>query len=253
METDKKMTRREALKTLGAIGIGAGLGVTGLSAAGNIFNSFNQRNMKVLLVNGSPNKEGCTYTALTEIAATLEKNGIGYDHFWISNDPIAGCIGCNACASTGKCFRDDVVNEFVAKIDDYDGFVFGSPVHFGTVAGAMQSFMDRSFYIGAIQHPKIMGKPGATIVSCRREGASATLDQLNKFVVGNNMPMVPSQLWNVVHGNTPDQVRQDKEGLQIMRTLGQNMAWMMKCIEAGKQAGIERPVYEEFSPTNFIR
>lgn len=256
MDKGKYVTRRQALKTMGTLAAGAGLGISNLHGANSISildNQANGRKMKVLLVNGSPHKEGCTYTALSEVSATLSKNGIETDFFWIGTEPLAGCIGCNACKSTGKCFRNDVVNEFIDKIDDYDGFVFGSPVHFGTVAGAMMSFLDRAFYVGAIQHPKIMGKPGAAIVSCRREGSTATLDQLNKYIIGNNMPMVPSQLWNVVHGNTPDEVRQDKEGLQIMRTLAQNMAWIMKCIEAGREAGIHRPVYEEFTPTNFIR
>lgn len=256
MDNEKNITRREALKTMGAIVAGAGLGIGGLHAAtsfGVSDKETNMRKMKVLLVNGSPHKEGCTYTALSEVAGTLNKNGIDTDFFWIGTEPLAGCIACNACKATGKCFRNDAVNDFVDKIDEYDGFVFGSPVHFATVAGAMMSFMQRAFYVGAIQHPKIMGKPGAAIVSCRREGSTATLDQLNKFIIGNNMPMVPSQLWNVVHGNTPDEVRQDKEGLQIMRTLAQNMAWMVKCIEAGNQAGIEKPVYEEFTPTSFIR
>lgn len=241
---------------MGIIAAGAGLGIGGLQAVtsfGASDKETNMRKMKVLLVNGSPHKEGCTYTALSEVAGTLHKNGIETDFFWIGTEPLAGCIACNACSTTGKCFRNDVVNDFVDKIDEYDGFVFGSPVHFATVAGSMLSFMQRAFYVGAIQRPKIMGKPGAAIVTCRREGSSATLDQLNKFIVGNNMPMVPSQLWNVVHGNTPEQVRQDKEGLQIMRTLAQNMAWMIKCIETGRQAGIDKPVYEEFTPTSFIR
>ncbi|MBO5365287.1 MAG: flavodoxin family protein [Peptococcaceae bacterium] len=206
--------------------------------------------MKVLLVNGSPHAQGCTYTALCEVAAALEKQGIETELFQVGTKPISGCLGCGACIKTGKCVIDDVVNEFVEKAKDADGFVFGSPVHFANASGAITSFMDRAFYgKGAVY----ANKPAAAVMSCRRGGATATLDQLNKYFTISNMPIVSSQYWNMVHGNTPDEVRQDAEGMQTMRTLGINMAWLLKCIEAGKAAGIAMPEREAKVATNFIR
>ena len=206
--------------------------------------------MKVLLVNGSPHAQGCTYTALCEVAAALEKQGIETELFQVGTKPISGCLGCGACIKTRKCVIDDVVNEFVEKAKDADGFVFGSPVHFANASGAITSFMDRAFYgKGAVY----ANKPAAAVMSCRRGGATATLDQLNKYFTISNMPIVSSQYWNMVHGNTPDEVRQDAEGMQTMRTLGINMAWLLKCIEAGKTAGIAMPEREAKVATNFIR
>ena len=206
--------------------------------------------MKVLLVNGSPHAQGCTYTALCEVAAALEKQGIETELFQVGTKPISGCLGCGACIKTGKCVIDDVVNEFVEKAKDADGFVVGSPVHFANASGAITSFMDRAFYgKGAVY----ANKPAAAVMSCRRGGATATLDQLNKYFTISNMPIVSSQYWNMVHGNTPDEVRQDAEGMQTMRTLGINMAWLLKCIEAGKTAGIAMPEREAKVATNFIR
>ena len=206
--------------------------------------------MKVLLVNGSPHAQGCTYTALCEVAAALEKQGIETELFQVGTKPISGCLGCGACIKTRKCVIDDVVNEFVEKAKDADGFVFGSPVHYAGASGAITSFMDRAFYgKGAVY----ANKPAAAVMSCRRGGATATLDQLNKYFTISNMPIVSSQYWNMVHGNTPDEVRQDAEGMQTMRTLGINMAWLLKCIEAGKAAGIAMPEREAKVATNFIR
>ena len=206
--------------------------------------------MKVLLVNGSPHAQGCTYTALREVAAALEKQGIETELFQVGTKPISGCLGCGVCIKTGKCVIDDVVNEFVEKAKDADGFVFGSPVHYAGASGAITSFMDRAFYgKGAVY----ANKPAAAVMSCRRGGATATLDQLNKYFTISNMPIVSSQYWNMVHGNTPDEVRQDAEGMQTMRTLGINMAWLLKCIEAGKAAGIAMPEREAKVATNFIR
>jgi multimeric flavodoxin WrbA len=206
--------------------------------------------MKVLLVNGSPHANGCTYTALCEVAGALEAQGIETEIFQVGTKSISGCLGCAACIKTGKCVIDDVVNEFVEKAKEADGFVFGSPVHFASASGAITSFMDRAFYgKGAV----FANKPAAAIMSCRRGGATATLDQLLKYFTISNMPVVSSQYWNMVHGNTPDEVRQDLEGMQTMRTLGVNMAWLLKCIEAGKAAGIELPQREAKVATNFIR
>ena len=206
--------------------------------------------MKVILVNGSPKKNGCTYTALTEVAGALEENGIETEIFHVGNKPLAGCMGCGACLKTGKCFMDDTVNEFVEKAKEADGFVFGSPVHYAAASGAITSFLDRAFYgKGSV----FAGKPGASVVSCRRGGASAAFDQLNKYFTISSMPVVSSQYWNQVHGTTPEEVRQDEEGMQTMRTLGNNMAWLLKCIEAGKKNGVAVPTAEDKIKTNFIR
>ncbi len=205
--------------------------------------------MKVLLVNGSSHKEGCTYTALTEAASALEKNGVETKMIWLGTGEIAGCIGCGACAGERGCFRRDVVNEFVSKAGEADGYIFGSPVHYAAASGAITSFMDRAFYSGG---KEMAGKPGAVVVSCRRGGASAAFDQLNKYFTINGMPIVSSQYWNQVHGTNPEEVRRDEEGMQTMRTLGNNMAWLIKCIRAGREQGIEFPEREPVLRTNFI-
>lgn len=209
--------------------------------------------MKVLLLNGSPHEKGCTHRALMEVADALKKSDISSDFFWIGNKPLYSCTGCGACSRLGKCCHDDKVNEFLEVAEEYDGFVFGSPVHFASATGGMTAFMDRVFFVGGFNGNLLQGKPAAAVVSCRRAGSTATLDQLNKYIVFSGMPMVPSQYWNMVHGNTPEEVEKDIEGLQIMRTLGNNMAWMLRCIEAGNKGGIRFPEKEMFTPTNFIR
>lgn len=206
--------------------------------------------MKVILVNGSPHREGCTYTALKEVENTLIKNGIETELFWVGARPISGCLGCGACGTTGKCCIEDSVNEFLEKAMEADGFIFGSPVHFAGASGAVTAFMDRAFYGRAAVFG---GKPAAAVVSCRRGGASASFDQLNKYFTISGMPIVSSQYWNSVHGNQPEEVKQDLEGMQTMRTLGNNMAWLLKCIEAGKKDGIAFPEREPIMRTNFIR
>lgn len=206
--------------------------------------------MKVLLVNGSPHLKGCTYTALEEVAKSLEANGAETEIFQLGTKPICGCIGCGTCTKIGKCFMDDSVNEFIKKAKEADGFVFGSPVHYAAASGALTSFLDRAFYSGS---KYLSYKPGACITSARRGGTTATFDQLNKYFTINNMPIVSSQYWNMVHGNTPEEVRKDLEGMQVMRVLGANMAWLIKCIEFGKLNGIDIPQKEERVATNFIR
>lgn len=207
--------------------------------------------MKVLLLNGSGHAKGCTFTALQEVEGALKKNKVETEIIQIGGNPIAGCIGCGACKSTGKCFREgDGVNEFVEKAKQADGFVFGSPVHYASSSGMLTSFLDRVFYG---KSSIFQGKPGACVVSCRRGGASATFDQINKYFTINCMPVVSSQYWNMVHGNTPEEVRQDLEGMQTMRTLGNNMAWLLQCIEAGRNAGIYFPEREPAVFTNYIR
>ena len=205
--------------------------------------------MKVLLVNGSYHEKGCTYTALAEVAKALNANGVETEIYWLGQNQVSGCKGCWACKKIKKCVIDDGMNEFVEKAGEFDGFVFGSPVYYASAAGAMLSFMDRVFYSGG---KKLAYKPAASVVSCRRGGASTTFDVLNKYYTINNMPVVGSNYWNEVHGNKPEEVLQDEEGLQTMRILGNNMAWLLKCLEKGKEAGIE-PVKERKIRTNFIR
>ncbi len=208
--------------------------------------------MKVLLINGSPKKEGCTYTALKEVADTLEAQGIETEIFHVGLEPVKGCFGCGYCARNEEhlcVYNDDTLNEALKKAKDCDGFVFGSPVHYAAASGAMTSFLDRFF----MANKDVALKPGAAVVSCRRGGATAALDQLNKYFTISNMPVVSSQYWNMVHGNTPDEVKQDLEGMQTMRVLGRNMAWLLQCIEAGKAAGVPMPEKEEKQKTNFIR
>ncbi len=206
--------------------------------------------MKVVLVNGSPHEHGCTATGLQEIATQLKKRGIDSELFWIRNEAIAGCIGCNVCRKSGECFRKDIVNQFQELAAKADAFVFGSPVHFAAASGALTSFMDRAFYSGKryFKH-----KPAAAIVSCRRGGASASFDQLNKYFMISEMPVISSQYWNMIHGSTPEEVKQDLEGMQTMRRLADNMAYLLHCMEAGNKADIKPYEAEEPQRTNFIR
>lgn len=206
--------------------------------------------MKALLVNGSPHAHGCTYTALCEVKQTLEANGVAARLLHIGTQPVAGCIACGRCARTGRCVFDDKVNEVLETLDEYSAIVLGSPVYYASASGQVCAFADRLFYAGG---RRFAGKLGASVVSCRRGGASAAFDRLNKYFTIANMPVVPSQYWNQVHGRTPEEVRRDEEGLQTMRTLGQNMAWLLHCIEAGQKAGVRPPVYEPPVATNFIR
>ena len=206
--------------------------------------------MKVILVNGSPHEKGCTYTALKEIENTLNNQDIETEIFWLGNKPISGCLGCGSCLKTGKCFINDKVNEFLDKVEETDGFIFGTPVHFASASGMITSFMDRVFYG---RRNLFKNKLAACVVSCRRGGATSTFDQINKYFAMNNMPIVTSQYWNMVHGSKPEDVLKDEEGLQTMRTLANNMSWLLKCIEAGKNAGIKEPENEKIIQTNFIR
>lgn len=211
--------------------------------------------MKVLLVNGSPHQNGCTYTALKEVEKTLNEEGIETEIFWIKNKPIGGCIACKSCVKNGKCVFDDVVNEFVEKAQYFDGFIFGSPVHYAGATGNITAFMDRAFYSASCGgHGNFfMYKPAATVISARRAGTTATYDQLNKYFGITQMPIISSRYWNMVHGATPEDVIKDEEGMQVMRILGRNMAYYLKCIEAGKEKGIEISKKEQTVFTNFIR
>lgn len=206
--------------------------------------------MKVLLVNGSPRPHGCTYTALLEAANALNDRGIETEIVWLGNKEVAGCTACGSCRKTGKCIFDDLVNEISAKLDTYDGFIFGTPVYYGGPSGQILSVMNRLFYSSSA---KMAGKPVSAVVSCRRGGASSAFQQMNMHFMMTNMIVITSQYWNQVHGNTPEEVRQDAEGLQTMRTLAENMTFVLRSIEAGKTAGVPRPAYEPKQRTNFIR
>ena len=208
--------------------------------------------MKVLLINGSSRKEGCTFTALTEVAKSLEMNGIDTEIIHLGANAIRDCVGCGACKGNdnGCIFKDDIVNEIIEKAKTADGFIFGSPVYYAHPSGRILSLMDRLFYAGA-RH--FAFKPAAAIVSARRAGTTASIDAITKHFTINQMPVVSSNYWNLVHGNSPDDVKQDLEGLQIMRVLGENMAWLLKCIEVGKNTGINPPQTEKKIWTNFIR
>lgn len=211
--------------------------------------------MKVLLINGSPHEKGCTYTALEEVSKTLNAEGIDTEIFWIGTKPLAGCIACYSCAKTGHCVFPDRVNEFLEIAGSADGFVFGSPVHYASAGGAITSFMDRAFYANMLTGKNLFYlKPAAAVISARRSGTTATFDQLNKYFTISQMPIISSKYWNMVHGTTPDEVKKDLEGMQVMRMLGRNMAWFLKCKEAGIKAGVALPETEADNIfTNFIR
>lgn len=206
--------------------------------------------MRVLVVNGSPHSRGCTWVALTEIISRLEQAGIETQTMHIGSKAIRGCIDCRKCAQTGYCiFTDDPVNEGIDLLKQADALIVGTPVYYAGPNATLCAFMDRLFFLKSAPYAF---KPAAAISSCRRAGTVATMDRLNKYFSIARMPIVSSQYWNGIHGNTAEEARQDVEGLQTMRTLGDNMAWLLKCIEAGKKAGINPPEIEPWQPMNFI-
>jgi len=210
--------------------------------------------VKVILVNGSPHPHGCTFTALEHVASALHEEGVDTEFFQVGSKALSGCIDCRKCAKIGRCVFSDGVNGFLDVAERADGYVFGSPVHYGAASGAMTSFLDRVFFSSFCANKGIFRlKPGAAVVSARRAGTTATLDQLNKYLTWAEMPVISSRYWNMVHGKTPEEVRQDQEGLQVMRVLGRNMAWFLKCKEAGIKAGIKPPEQEKRISTNFVR
>lgn len=206
--------------------------------------------MKVLMLNGSCNPKGCTYTALTEVGKTLTSAGIDYEIVQLGGDPVRDCIGCNQCSKSGCVFTDGGVNDFIAKARQADGFVFGTPVYYAHPSGRVLSFLDRVFYAGG---SAFAGKPGAAVASARRAGTTASVDVLNKYFTIAQMPVVSSTYWNMVHGNTPEEVLQDAEGMQTMRNLARNLLWLVQCIQAGQAAGLQPPQAERDHRTNFIR
>ena len=207
--------------------------------------------MKALLICGSPNQGGCTYTALSEVEKSLNRNGVETEIYQIGKKPVSGCMACRACFKTGRCAVNDDVNMIADRLDEFDAIIIGSPVYYAAANGTLTAFLDRLFYSAG---RKMSGKVGACVVSCRRGGASAAFDQLNKYFGISNMVIATSQYWNQVHGGNADEVVQDGEGMQTMRALGENVAWLLRLIECGKQNGIEPPKYEEQKiRTNFIR
>ncbi|MCI9290393.1 MAG: flavodoxin family protein [Clostridia bacterium] len=210
--------------------------------------------MKVLLINGSNKTNGCTNRALEEVAKVLVENGVEYEIFQVGAAPIRDCIGCNQCSAKLKnntcIFNDDVVNQLIKKASECDGFVFGTPVYYAHPSGRILSLLDRVFYAGSrvFKH-----KPAFAIASARRAGTTASIDVLNKYFMFAQMPVVSSSYWNMVHGNIPEQVEQDLEGLQTMRNAARNLVWLMKCIELGKVNNVEPPKNESGVRTSFIR
>lgn len=210
--------------------------------------------MKVLLLNGSPNEHGCTYTALCEVARALNESGVETETLWIGNRAVRGCIGCGGCAKSGRrrcVFEDDLVNAALDRMQACDGLVVGSPVHYAAAGGSITSFLDRMFYAGGSQ---LRTKVGAAVCSARRAGTTSTLDQLSKYFTICGMPIAPSQYWPMVHGNTPEDVLKDEEGLQIMRMLGRNMAYMIRAFALARENRLLPPEMEKPKKrTNFIR
>ncbi len=207
--------------------------------------------MKVILFNGSPRAGGCTFTALSEIANALNGQGIETEILQIGARPVQDCIGCGGCAKTGSCaFTDDPANAWIEKAKSADGFVFGTPVYYAHPSGRLLSVMDRMFYAGG---KYFAHKPAAVVASARRAGTTASLDAVAKYLGISQMPVVSSTYWNMVHGSSPEDVKQDLEGMETMKNVALNMAWLLKCIEAGKRAGIMAPPTEKTVKTNFIR
>ncbi|MCD8216812.1 MAG: flavodoxin family protein [Clostridiales bacterium] len=206
--------------------------------------------MKVLMLNGSSKEHGNTNRALQEIGMQLEREGIEYEIFQLGGSPIRDCIGCGQCTEQGCVFTDDKVNEFIAKAREADGFVFGTPVYYAHPSGRVLSFLDRVFYSSG---SSFAYKPGASVAVARRGGTSASFDVMNKYFGISQMPVAGSTYWNLVHGCVPVEAEEDAEGLQTMRNLARNLAWMMKCFRAGAESGVELPVAERDSKTNFVR
>ncbi len=210
--------------------------------------------MKVLLINGSPNEKGCTYTALNEMAQVFKAEGIEAEIYHIGKEGAAPCRACRACGRTGRCVINDRVNDFVEYAGGFDGYVIGSPVHYASASGVIVPFLDRAFFVDYMSgRNSFRLKPGTAVVSARRAGTTATLDQLNKYFQINQMPVISGRYWNMVHGASPEEVLQDREGMQNLRIAARNMAYFLKCREAAAGAGILPPEQEEVEYTNFIR
>lgn len=205
--------------------------------------------MKVVLINGSPHANGTTARALKEVALSLNKNDIQTEIITVGDKDVVGCNVCCYCAQHGKCVKNDIANEIIEKIENADGVIIGSPVYFASLNGSLKSLLDRVFFA----KKSFAHKPAAAVAVARRAGTTATIDIINKYFTINNMPVISSCYWNMVFGSNGEQAEQDLEGMQTMRTLGENMAWIIKCIKAGKDAGINEPVLEQKVKTNFIK
>ncbi len=205
--------------------------------------------MKVLLINGSPHEKGTTKRALTEVATALNENGVETEIITVGNLAISGCTACGGCAKTSRCVKNDIANVIIEKIENADGLIIGSPVYYASINGTLKSLLDRIFYA----RKSFAGKPAAAVAVARRAGTTATLDIINKYFMISKMPVVSSQYWNMVHGSNGSQAEEDLEGMQTMRVLGENMAWLIKCIKAGEKAGVYLPEAKPAVRTNFIR
>lgn len=208
--------------------------------------------MKIVLLNGSPNEHGCTYTALSVVAAEMEKLGAETKILWIGKKPVAGCISCGKCADGNGCVQGGIVNEWAEELAKADAMVVGSPVYYASVNGSLLALLDRLYYSGAA---KVRYKPFAAVVSARRAGTSASMDILHKYALINDQPVVGSMYWNMVHGavNKGEDVLKDEEGCQTLRQLARNMVYLTKCIEFGKKEGLTPPQRDPKIKTNFIR
>jgi multimeric flavodoxin WrbA len=205
--------------------------------------------MKVILINGSPHRNGTTFRALSEVASAINENGIETEIITVGDKEVSGCRACSACVKLGKCVKDDIANEIIEKIQAADGVVVGSPVYYASLNGTLKALLDRVFYA----KKSFAYKPAAAVAVARRAGTTATLDIINKYFMINNMPVVSSQYWNMVFGSNGEQAEQDGEGMQTMRILGNNMAWLIKCIAEGKKNGVMPPQTESHVRTNFIK
>lgn len=205
--------------------------------------------MKVILVNGSMKEFGSTNFVLEQAKEQLEKNNIEAEIFWIGDNPISGCIGCNKCKLNKRCYINDKVNEFLEKAEKANAFIFATPIHFAAISGSLSSFMDRAFYI---KKSIFANKAVASITVQRRAGGTSGIDEMNKYFLMSNMILVGSQYWNIVYGANKEEIKKDKEGLQTVRTLCNNMTWILNCIKEGEKVGIKLPINEEVIKTNFI-
>ncbi|MDR1713317.1 MAG: flavodoxin family protein [Coriobacteriales bacterium] len=208
--------------------------------------------MKALLINGSPNERRCTFTALEQVAKGLEENGVEAEIRWLGREAVRPCLGCGACGETQRCvFGDeDGVNDLIDSIAAADALVIGSPVYYAGINGSLKAALDRAFFAAG---SRFAFKPGGTVVSARRAGTTAALEQLNKYFTISQMPIVGSLYWPMVHGTSADEVLQDAEGVLVAYQLGANTAWLLKCIAAGREAGFEPTQPEQRARTNFIR
>lgn len=198
--------------------------------------------MKVMLVNGSPNREGCTCVALRQIQKTLKEENIGSDIYRIGHKDIRGCIDCRKCSELGKCVFDDEVNSFVEKADEYDGYIFGGPVYYGTINPTLTNFMTRAFFSSFFGGKKIFRlKPAAAVASARRAGTMTAIDTINRFFTWGEMPIISSTYWNVIYGTNAKEALEDLEGLKTMSILAKNMAWFLKIKELSLKEGIPLP------------